>query len=232
MKKKWVAICLTTLLLFGLLIGCAGDQNSESPLPTSQTMDNLTTPPEPARTPSDSDTPPEPARTPTDSDTSPEPARTPTDSNTSPEPARTPSGVNQGLIEYPDVYGFTKIDVTEDITVYYIDGPVTMTMQYLPATQEQLDQLAQGGGASLELLFGQMFIEGTASSKGLIDLPGLNRKALELDIREPGADGFEYIGLIIPSQGQVLTILGRAQTSNLQVLQNGFDQLIQKLRKI
>lgn len=216
-KKKWAIICLTALLLSGLLIGCGTRKDSEetqSPTPIEST----------ALDESDASAESSGAVDSPESIESPE-------STESPEPTQSDSARNPNLdwelIDFPDLDGFEKLVVEEAAMVVYSNGMVSMAIQYLEATQEQLDELAQGGGTSLEPIFAQLVGEGTASAGKLIDLPGLDRKGLELNVTVD--DDNEYIGLIVPSNGQVLTLFGMSLPADKQVLMDGYDQLVKKL---
>jgi hypothetical protein len=214
-KRNKVLICLTTLLLSGLLIGCQENADpAESPSPTQE----VTASPTESESPAESDIPVE-SDAPTDASA---------ERQETSEKERNPN-LDWELIDFPDLEGFEKLVVEEEAMVVYSKDMVSMIVQYLEATQEQLDQIAQGGGDSLQQLFGQLSSAETISAGQMIDLPGLDRQGLELQFAESDGSEYDYVGLLVPSNGQVLALFGMSMADDEQVLLDGYDQLIQKL---
>jgi len=201
-KTKWIAISITALLVFILLIN-----SRVSPFVSLR-----------------------PSSTPTSDPgiTGGSPATQPAPDLDTLGPERTRPPLNWGYVDFPDLAGFEKAVVDEFAMVIYSNGQESVIMQYMTATQEQLDELAQGGGPSLAPLIDNLVRESTISSSKLIDLPGLEREGLEFELTLD--DEYEYIGLIIPSEGQVLALFGVSQTANRQVLMDAYHQLIQSLK--
>lgn len=215
MKSKRRAItCLAAILLLSLLVGCRDQSTAGTPSPTESTatIESLE-PSESAEIPAYTE--------------SPEPTDTP-EPGTSPEINKTHNpNLDWEVISFPDLDGFEKVVVEEEAVVVYNNGMVSLVMQYLEATEEQLNELSQGGGPAIEEVFNQLVSAGAATAGELIDLPGLNREGLELEVNVE--DDNEYIGLLVPSNGQMLALFGMAASTDKQVLLDGYDQLVEKL---
>ena len=209
-KTRRVVLCITALLLFSLTAGCQKDLKSTAPSSTEMATPNPTSVLE-------SIIPPTPT-----------PSATPPEQIIPPTPERTTNpNLNIELIDFPDLDGFEKLVSDMEAMVVYRNGLVSMVTQYIEATQDQLDELVQGGGPVLEPIIDLLVGQRTVLSSKLIDLPGLDRKGLELELQV--GDGNEYIGLIIPSEGQILALFGMATPLDKQLLLDGYSQLVQGL---
>jgi len=206
--NRKIALFLAALLILGLLAACQKEAEP-SPSPTAE--------PTPA---------PSPVPTPTPSP-SPVPD-TPTPAPDTPTPAITPEP-----IVYPDLDGLDKtVDESVPMVMYSNGaGTVVILLQYFTAaTSGQLDEVASGWGPELQSLLGAVFI-GQVSSSRTVDLPGLGRKGLEVDITFE--EGYLGRGLVIPSGSQIISVLGIAHTEQDadagQALQDAMDRLTEAL---
>jgi len=221
-----IALCIVMLMSLGLLTGCKKDADVTPPedTPVSESP-SAPDSPTPSIAPPVS-TPPEVSDSPQIPDASPseDPPNTILDM-----PDRTPDpNLNWEYIEFPDLVGFEKAVVDVEAMVIYSNGLVNIIMQYISATQEQLDELVQGGGEAFDPMLEEVLGTAEITSSKMIDLPGLNRQGLELEFMLQ--DLWFCRGLFIPSEGQVLAVFGMAMPNDKQVLLDGYNQIIDLLK--
>ena len=154
-----------------------------------------------------------------------EPSDTPNDeiSDPTPEPF-----VPSEAIEFPELEGFEKTPA-EFGGVGYASETVTMTVSIVPATPEQMAEVESGWDTELEGLLSDYYFGGEVLSSKLIDMPGLDRQGLELEILFP-EDAYSFIGLIIPSDEQVIALLGLSGHDHEQELLDGYNEFVENLK--
>jgi len=106
---------------------------------------------------------------------------------------------------------------------------VTMTVSVLAATPAELAEIDSGWGPELQARMG---FAGSVTSSQTVDLPGLRRKGLQVEL-SLGAD-FYSRGLVIPSNGQIIALYCLAQVAHggdaaKQELLNAYDQFVQNV---
>jgi len=204
--KRLFTLILAAALMLCLFAGCKGD-------------DNVSPSPDPDPTPTETSPPTDP----------PTPTAEP-DITTAPPPEPTPPPVTWEPIDFPELTGFEKMvnEQQDQVSYGHEEGYMTVVMTYVLATPTQIEQARTGRGPELEEILTQVFALGSSIlSEKVIDLPGLSRKGLEMELDV--VEGIYGLGLVIPSEGQVITLLGVALEENEQDLKDAYGELVRQL---
>ena len=129
-------------------------------------------------------------------------------------PVATPPPATMDSIVFPDLAGFEKTvdyDIS-NVSYTHDSGTVVIVLDCFTATAAQLAEASGGWGPELEaMLLGSVFLGGTVTSSRVVNLPGLGRNGLELDLDVSG----ELItrGMVIPLEDRLISVLGVAAAS-------------------
>ena len=205
-RKLRLAVFLAAVLVLCLLAACEKppDETTEPP----NTDGNVTQPPITEEQTNTTDAPPS--------------AAPPTDpGDTTAQPPR----VTYQPLTYPDLDGMEKnVDENAGLASYN-NGNVTLQVQLMRASEAQLDEARSKWGDELKKLSPVL---GEVIGDELVDVSGLNRKGLKLDV-DFDVEGYTYLALIIPLDTQIVAVTGFASEEFGADLQNYFDELLQNL---
>ena len=173
---------------------------------------------------------PEPSPTITaPSETTPSSQTTPP-AETTPPAKTTPPSVTMKPVTFPDIDGFVKTVVEDVRQARYESDAGSIVLDFFPATAAQLAEASGGWGSELEaLLIGGLTWPGTFKSDSVVDLPGLGRKGLEVELDL--AEGFYVRGLIFPLDDSLYAAYAVCSDDEAakQTVLDALDQLKQNL---